>query len=1680
MKGEFNLERSDHASKAEEAQDVFETNYTAASPQFQVRHQLLDDVKLSRLDASSAEFVTFSAGSSVQESPVETCASAPPKSPDSPLARAEISASPSLSPLSRPMEAIESDASGITKSPLSPASNVGQEKCESSPVSQTTSLLMKSPSSPIESSQQMAAETVKSPSVTIPETQLWQMEGEKEAKPSLSPLLKANEEDIFESKQSATFECAEKSPLSVETSTSAISSPSPCDKEIAVSIQSVLLDKAPKSPLFVETTCAPTMSTQSPAKESGMAPKSNASPIVKVQSLESSPSNLVSSPNKAGEAIEQISKSPSIETIEQSPKWNQSLLSKVEDVIVVASSFVQHEDQVNSSSISPITKAEDKNEGIQSTSLSPLENEDKTEESPKLSPVMKEERVQEFAERSSLKTEEALDTPKSPLSPLAKAGEIQQASPISSLSPASKLEEMQESPKSPLSPLNNVETAQEGTPKSSLSPLVKSDEKQQMPTSPLSPLVKVDTQETGKSPLSPLAREDTPQGSPKSPLSPLVKEDAQEEAPKSSLSPLVKSDKKQQTPTSPLSPIATADTTQATTKSPLSPLVKEETQGSPKAPLSPLVKEETQKTPASPLSPLITAEVAETTQATPKSSLSPLVKEETQESPKAPLSPLVKEETQNTLASPLSPLIAAEATQASPKSPLSPLVKEETQGSPKAPLSPLVKEEAQKTPASPLSPLITAEATQASPKSPLSPLVKEETQGSPKAPLSPLVKEEAQKTTASPLSPLITEETTQASPKSSLSPLVKEETREESILKSPISPLAKAQEKEDTQKSPLSPLIRAESTQGTPTSPLSPLVKSEATFQEAPKSSLSPLAKKEETQATPKSPLSPSIKDETLQLGSPKSSLSPLVKDETPEGTPKSSLSPMAKTETIAEQSWQSSSFMAGEQASQPDQSLVCTVEEVAKATNALTLQATPKSCLSPPTNEKESLQGSVKSPSSPLCKETTCQDIHATLSPTAKSHDALQLSKSTSETSELSSTPTWGQSLLAKVEDVIEATKSTLFDEPVELHSPSITEETSSSTYVSQFEQASKSPLFVETKSTTATPISSISPLAKSVEMTRSDSLKSPFSPPKVETISSGDNVQSPKYNPFLDDVQDISQVSQLKKSEQVIDNSAAFKLPKSLFGQVEETVESVTSFLSSPSPASEKISAVASPALLQSDPFSPGPKDSFGVMTSPPSGFDDSDRKEDFERGPKTTTYFDGYLLQYQNTPALRKSSESTEEPQSLDSNFSSKTYDKITATWKDNNSDSVFGVSAFSSGPSSVDMSEKDTLRTFISHPSDQDESATSSITSHITERDEKASTTSKEEDRSDSSYIDYIKREFDTRLDFSNEKTENKDAVSGDKVKTPLESSAVLPAASPLKTDSSRDAFEAKEFSNQISSTDNGHVQLKVKDSTCSGFDEHSMTSASDASASQLYKEKETTVSAPTATGLQSIKSVLEKDVSPTPYSEGAEAEDPQSWYKKENQFLQQQQLADSCEDLQDTRYGEAERDWERHQYYHDPASEKKHSTTKTADKKESCADQWQQSQCDPLTDAYYDYQEADRQSDSQYVTQSEFSAAYYGQQYGYDEYQGHLPETADQHVYTGEQQEFGYEYSERYEAYPEHDTSVTSYSEHGDHQNGNAYHYYDDANKNGTKPSDSQARDAIHRTETSTQVPLYSA
>ena len=404
-------------------------------------------------------------------------------------------------------------------------------------------------------------------------------------------------------------------------------------------------------------------------------------------------------------------------------------------------------------------------------------------------------------------------------------------------------------------------------------------------------------------------------------------------------------------------------------------------------------------------------------------------------------------------------------------------------------------------------------------------------------------------------------------------------------------------------------------------------------------------------------------------------------------------------------------------------------------------------------------------------------------------------------------------------------------------------------------------------------------------------------------------------------------------------------------------------------------------------------------------------------------------------------------------MDSNFSSRTYDKITSSWKADDANDDPAPSAFSSGPSSWDVCEKDSLKTIITTVPADDQSATSSIVSHVTDD----YTVRMELDRAsiisqDSSFNETI--------------AERREAKPIETLLTPLVGDSSLIHDTPSPVPSSPFSAEAKDSmsSLQTDSSDFGNLsESKVDDSASSMQSEYSdrisdrapTTPFSDTSNSSSYKEDRTvleSVMTKSGSGLkESAKAAFDSgldisapaefttvmaasigEVAITHHSDFDETTiDPKQhasdnqWAYKEEPFSQTSNVISAHYDAPvEERYSEAERNWERQQYYPAPAE----------------SDSLQGEFADPSVPSdnsgdyyghqytYYDEQQQseglvvgdDRQNYEIYESDGDDrgSYGYSGQQY----MAGKYAETAD------------------YDDYQPHEHE-------GDHQNGNSYHYY---------------------------------
>ncbi|XP_057379136.1 microtubule-associated protein futsch-like [Daphnia carinata] len=406
---------------------------------------------------------------------------------------------------------------------------------------------------------------------------------------------------------------------------------------------------------------------------------------------------------------------------------------------------------------------------------------------------------------------------------------------------------------------------------------------------------------------------------------------------------------------------------------------------------------------------------------------------------------------------------------------------------------------------------------------------------------------------------------------------------------------------------------------------------------------------------------------------------------------------------------------------------------------------------------------------------------------------------------------------------------------------------------------------------------------------------------------------------------------------------------------------------------------------------------------------------------------------------------------QPLSLDSNWSSKTFDKLTSAA---NSSTLHRPeeSAFSSGPSSWDEREPNTRPYCVVSESISDRSATSSIISHVTDDDYP------------------IEKHDRPSLDSHLEPRTSSELSSKKEL-------GVLPASpvpsSPFSTDrcSSHGDFEANKdslSSIQTSESSDFHLETKVDDShsaissTRSDYsddrsgssidpsllqqqrlEQRSLTPRSDISCSSDATDPITTAHTITTELIQPGQQQTSVEMKA---SSKAELADPK--LAPHNIWLKEKDTASSPNPFTD-------------QYVDDDTD---HPVTV---EHASSALYYPQQKQQPHQQQHLSDFESDRHSDSQSssVPVAEYTDEYYAQHLEFVEAshkssQPHTDEVSDQEAYLYESEHddhdqhyhpYATKYSDSYDEadlYPTEEAINDDYRHVGDHQNGNAYHYYE--------------------------------
>ena len=403
--------------------------------------------------------------------------------------------------------------------------------------------------------------------------------------------------------------------------------------------------------------------------------------------------------------------------------------------------------------------------------------------------------------------------------------------------------------------------------------------------------------------------------------------------------------------------------------------------------------------------------------------------------------------------------------------------------------------------------------------------------------------------------------------------------------------------------------------------------------------------------------------------------------------------------------------------------------------------------------------------------------------------------------------------------------------------------------------------------------------------------------------------------------------------------------------------------------------------------------------------------DEAVDVEATATSTTFFDGYMLQYEDAGQTSRlstiASSADGDALSMNSNIPSRRDEEI---------------SAFSSGPSSWDVTEKETLEktqpaAVLSAVDDDDcQSVTSSVMSHATD--------------------DYLMR---GESEASEGLAARRDVKPVETLLAPAGGEMAHQSPSPVPS-SPFSAGEAKDSmsSIQTDSSDYGHLsETKVDDSASSlqsgefsdrtsMSDRAATTPFSDSSAASSYKEDQTVLENVMASKRgsalkNSAKAAFDSGLDISGPAEctttvGVATMEPLTIKSDAGAKVQSASSKWATEvegsAAEEQRYSETERDWERRQYYpNEDAAEKISGDGYTH-------------VADPLLATHYD-------------------SEYYSQQYA-DYYEEHdQSQVQDQSADAGRNYEIYDQSSYEY-------TETTDYSRHeGDHQNGNAYHHYFD-------------------------------
>jgi hypothetical protein len=406
---------------------------------------------------------------------------------------------------------------------------------------------------------------------------------------------------------------------------------------------------------------------------------------------------------------------------------------------------------------------------------------------------------------------------------------------------------------------------------------------------------------------------------------------------------------------------------------------------------------------------------------------------------------------------------------------------------------------------------------------------------------------------------------------------------------------------------------------------------------------------------------------------------------------------------------------------------------------------------------------------------------------------------------------------------------------------------------------------------------------------------------------------------------------------------------------------------------------------------------------------------------------------------------------QPPSLDSNWSSKTFDKLTLA-AESGARHQPEESAFSSGPSSWDDREPGARPYYVVSESISDRSATSSIISHATDDDYPA------EKLDRPSLVSHV---------------EPRSATGELNIKKELDVAPVSPVpSSPFSTDrcSSHGDFEANKdslSSIQTSESSDFHLETKVDDSASaisstrsdysddrSGssvdptllqqqrLEQRSLTPRSDISCSS-----ETTDPVTTANTTQLIQPGQQQTPVDLKANSKAELADPK--LAPHNIWLKEKDTASSPNPFTD-------------QYADDDTDHSEPLASSTL--------YYQQQQQPPVQQHHQQHLsdfESDRHSDSQSssVPVAEYTDEYYVQHLDYVETtqkssHPHPDEASDQEacLYESEHDDqdhhyhpYATKYSDSYDEadlYPTEEAINDDYRHIGDHQNGNSYHYYE--------------------------------